>query len=69
VVTVAAVLARKLDDVGRELFFVVPAPRALALCRTVLAERGTGTTLGNLQLVLDVLDDRASVLGRRDPGL
>jgi hypothetical protein len=35
----------------------------------VLAERGTGTTLGNLQLVLDVLDDRASVLGRRDPGL
>jgi hypothetical protein len=45
------------------LFFVVPAPRALALCRAVLAERGTGTTLGDLQLVLDVLDADAATRG------
>ena len=47
-VAVAAVLARKLDDVGGEPFLVVPAPRAFALCRAVLAERGAGAALGDL---------------------
>ena len=56
-VAVAAVPAGQLDEVGGELFLVVPAPRELALLRrAVLAERGTGTTLGDLQHVLDVLD-------------
>jgi hypothetical protein len=62
-VAVAAILARKLDDVGREPFLIIPAPRKLALCRAVLAERGTGTTLGNLQFVLDVLDAGAATRG------
>src|SRR3712207_9025757 len=42
---IAAVLARQLDDVGRELFFVVPAPRKLALCPALLAERRAGAAL------------------------
>ena len=62
-VAVAAVPPGELDDVGREPFLVVPAPRALPLCRAVLAERGTGTTLGDLQLVLDVLDAGAATRG------
>src|SRR5687768_13739303 len=48
-VAVAAILARELDDVGGELFLVVPAPRKLALCRAMLAERGAGAALGDLE--------------------
>ena len=61
-VAIAAVLARKLDDVGGELFLVVPAPRKLAR-RAMLAERGAGTALGDLKLVSDVLDADAATRG------
>jgi hypothetical protein len=62
-VAVAAVPARELDDVGGELFFVVPAPRALALRRAVLAERGAGAALGDPKLVSSVLDAGAATRG------
>jgi hypothetical protein len=62
-VAVAAVLARELDDVGREPFLVVPAPRAFALRRAVLAERSAHTALGDLELVSDVLEADAATRG------
>jgi hypothetical protein len=62
-VAVAAVLARKLDDVGRELFLVVLAPRALALRRAVLAERSAYAALGYPKLSSDVLDADAAPRG------
>src|ERR687883_2118575 len=48
-IAVAAVPTREFDDVGRELRFVVSAPRAFALCRAVLAECPTGAALGDGQ--------------------
>ena len=62
-VAIATILARKLDDVGRELFLVVPAPRALALRRAVLAERRTGAALGDGQLSSNMLDAGAATRG------
>jgi len=62
-VAITAILPRELDDVGCELFLVVPAPRAFALRRAMLAERGTGTTLGDLKLVSNVLDAGAATRG------
>jgi hypothetical protein len=62
-VAVAAVLARELDDVGRELFLVVPAPRKLALRRAVLAKRSANAALGDLELFSDVLDADAATRG------
>jgi hypothetical protein len=62
-VAVAAILARELDDVGGELFLVVPAPRKLALRRAVLTERCAGTALGDLELVSDVLDAGTATRG------
>src|ERR687885_1277212 len=59
----AAVPTREFDDVGRELRFVVSAPRALALCRAVLTERPTGAALGDGQLPSDMLDAGASPRG------
>ena len=64
-VAVAAVPAREFDDVGREPFLVVPAPRELALRRAMLAERGAGAALGDLKLVADVLDAGAATRGAR----
>jgi hypothetical protein len=62
-VAVAAVPPRELDDVGREPFLVVPAPRKLALRRAVLAESRAGAALGDLELVSDVLDAGAATRG------
>ena len=62
-VAIAAVLARKLDDVGGELFLVVPGPRASALRPAMLAESRTGAALGDLELVSDMLDADAASRG------
>jgi hypothetical protein len=62
-VAVAAVPARELDDVGRELFFVVPAPRGFALRRAVLTECPAHPALGELKLPSDVLDAGAATRG------
>jgi len=44
------------DDFGPQLGLVGSPPRHLALRRAVLSERRTGTTLGHLQLTLNVID-------------
>jgi hypothetical protein len=62
-VAIAAVLARKLNDVGGEPFLVVPAPRALALRPAMLTERSAHAALGDLKLVSDVLDADAATRG------
>jgi hypothetical protein len=62
-VAVAAVLPGELDDVGGEPFLVIPAPRKLALRRTVLAECCAGAALGNPELVSNVLDAGAATRG------
>jgi hypothetical protein len=53
----------QLDDVGGQPFFIITASRDLALRRAKLAERRTGTTLGNRQNVLNMLDAGAVTRG------
>ncbi|KTR08327.1 hypothetical protein NS365_01255 [Aureimonas ureilytica] len=62
-VPVATVPTRQFDEVGRELLFVVPAPRHLTLCRTVLPKGAAYPTLGQLRHRHDVFD--TSALARR----
>jgi hypothetical protein len=62
-VAVAAVLPGELDDVGGELFLVVPAPRELALRRAVLTECSAHPAFGELKLPSDVLDAGAAPRG------
>ena len=62
-VTVAAIKTGKLNDVGRQPLFVLTAPRDLALCRAILAERRASTTLRNMQLISDMLDAGAATRG------
>jgi len=62
-VAVAAVLPSKLDDVGGQPLFVFAAPRYPALCRAMLAERRAGTTLGDMQMMSDMLDTGTATRG------
>src|SRR5919112_6086510 len=62
-VAITAVLARERDEVGGELSLVIPAPRELALGRTMVTERGAGAALGDLELVSDMLDAGAASRG------
>ena len=55
-IAVAAILTRKFDQIGHQAVFVFPAPRQLALCRAILAERRTGATLGDRQHLPDMVD-------------
>jgi hypothetical protein len=59
----AAVTAGELDDVGGEPFFVVPAPRDLALRRAVLTEHPADPALGEPELPADVPDASAPPRG------
>ena len=59
-IAVAAVLAGELDEVGGELLLVITALRDLALRRAVLAERRAGATLGDVQLMSNMLDTGAT---------
>jgi hypothetical protein len=52
-------LAGEFDDVGRQPLLVVAALRRLALCRTMLTERRTGTTLGDAKNTTNMLDTGA----------
>jgi hypothetical protein len=56
-------LPDQLDDVGRQPCLVVSTVRDLALRRAMLAERRTGTALGNRQFVSDMLDAGAATRG------
>jgi hypothetical protein len=49
--------------VVRQLLLVFPAPRDLALCRPVLAERRTGPALRDRQSLPDVRDARPAPRG------
>ena len=62
-IAIAAILPGQLDSVGCQLLFIVAALRDLALRRAMLAERRTGTTLGNGQLASNMLDAGAATRG------
>lgn len=62
-IAVAAILAGKLDDVGGQTLFVIAPRRRLALCRAMLSERRTGTTLGDVKNTSNMLDTKSSARG------
>ena len=62
-IAIAAVLSGKLNDIGSEPFFVITAPRHLALRRAMLSERRTGAALGDMHDFYDLLDTGASARG------
>jgi hypothetical protein len=45
------------------MFFVISAPRDLALCRAVLPERRTGAALGDMQDFSNLLDTGTAARG------
>ena len=62
-IAIAAILPGQLDDVVRQPILIVTAPRDLALRRTVLPERRTGTALRNRQHASNMLDAGAATRG------
>jgi hypothetical protein len=62
-VAVAAIETGEFDDVGGQPLFVFTAPRDLALCRAMLAERRASATLGDMQVMSDMLDTGAATRG------
>jgi hypothetical protein len=56
-------LPGQLGDVVPQPGFIVTAPRDLALRRAMLAERRTGTTLGNGQRSSNMLDAGTATRG------
>jgi hypothetical protein len=62
-VAIAAIKTGEFNDVGRQPLFVFMAPRSLALCRAMLAERCASATLRNMQFTSDMLDAGAATRG------
>ena len=62
-IAIAAILAGEFHGVGRQPLFIVTPLRDLALRRTMLAERRTGATLGDMQLRSDLLNAGAATRG------
>ena len=62
-VAVATILARQLNDVGRQPFGILSAPRGFTLRRAMLPERRTRAALGDLQIRSNVIDAGASAGG------
>ena len=62
-IAIAAVPPGKLDDVRGQPLFVFTAPRDLALCRAMLAERRASATLGDMQFMSDMLDTGSATRG------
>ena len=58
-----AMLPDQGHEVVRQLLLIFPAPRDLALCRPVLAERRTGPALRDRQSLPDVRDARPAPRG------
>ena len=54
-VTATAIKAGEFNDVDGQPFFVFTAPRYPALCQAMLPERRTGATLGDMQMMVDML--------------
>ena len=55
-IAVAAILAGKLDNVGGQTSFIVAPRRHLALRRTMLSERRTRATLGDVKVTSNMID-------------
>jgi hypothetical protein len=55
-IAVSAVLASKINDVGRQPFFVITATRHFALRRTMLPEHTANPALGHIQRLPDMFD-------------
>ena len=53
----------ELNQIGRQPFLVLTAPRKLALRRAMLAERRTGTALGDGQLPSNMLEAGTATRG------
>jgi hypothetical protein len=62
-IAVTAILPGQRDDVGRQPLFILTAPRDLALRRAMLAERRTGTALGDRQHASNMLNAGAATRG------
>ena len=62
-IAITAIPLGQLDNVSRQPLFIVTALRDLALCRAMLAERRTGTALGDGQLPSNMLDTGAATRG------
>jgi hypothetical protein len=62
-IAIAAILARQFDDIGRQSFGILSAPRDLALRRAMLPERRTGAALGDVQMLTNMLDAGATPRG------
>jgi hypothetical protein len=62
-IAVTAILASQFDYICRQLLRISAAVRQLPLCRAMLPERRTGATLGNLQLIADVLNASTATRG------
>jgi hypothetical protein len=62
-ITVAAILASKLDDISGQPLFVVAPRWRLALCRAMLSERRTGATLGDVKFTSNMLDTKSPARG------
>ena len=62
-ITVTAVLARKLNHIGDQSFFVFSAPWNESLCCAMLSERATGPAFGNTQLVTNSIDTLPTTRG------
>ena len=58
-----AMLPDERNQIIRQPLLIFPAPRDLALCRPVLAERRTGPALGDRQSLPDVRDARPAPRG------
>jgi hypothetical protein len=55
-ITVTAVLARKLNHICDQSFFVFSAPWNASLCCAMLSEHATGPAFENTQLVTNSID-------------
>ena len=62
-IAVAAILPGQCDQIGGEPVLVGAAPRHLALRGAVLSERSTGAALGDMQMLLNMIDAGASAGG------
>jgi hypothetical protein len=62
-VAVAAIKPGKLNNIGGQPGFVLTAPRYPTLCRAMLPECRTSTTLGDMQCMPDMLDAGTATRG------
>ena len=55
-IAISAILAGQADDRGRECLFIIPTTGFLALGRAMLACNSTGTSLGDSQFGLEMIN-------------